>query len=508
MGHRDVLPGHTACPGLGLHGQLETVRTRVAARMAELRDGAEPPPTATALPVPTITATQPRPTVTPIAPSPSPSATPDSLPTAPSGADCRELLVDGGFESPGSEWILNRGYYTGWDVLSGSRSLFVGLRDADPDDAPTYASASQMVTLPERIAHAELRFGAKTAGFDSDRRLVRILDATGALIALAGVDLPASSPWTVHRHGLGDALEPHAGSSIRVYFGVINDGDGLRSYSRLDDVSLTVCEGSPRSPSSAPSATPSPSATITWAPTATPTSTAEAAPPSDRCSTLIDDPSAEVAAAGVGEALDYVGADGVGVGVGVGTGGEGLGERSEGSRASGVIESMPPGWRSSGDHPAVRVSLTDGGQAWRLGPDGSGETGFGYAAVAARAAPISGFESARLSFRASTEAWSEGGAFIVELRDPERGSRLRLHHGGAPGGGDPGVWEEREISLDPSVFAGGAEVFLAVLNRGLVDAAQTRVVVADVRLRACRPEASWSRWLPRLLRGIVRAPDG
>ena len=152
LGHRDVLPGHTACPGDGLASRLADVRTRVAARMAQIV--VRPTPSATPRPAASRTSTA---TTAPPTPPPLPDA-------------CVDRVTNGGFESDTDDWIRNRAYYSSWDVHAGRRAMFVGLRDSDPDSVQTYASASQVVHLPATPGRAQLSFVARTATISTGNR--------------------------------------------------------------------------------------------------------------------------------------------------------------------------------------------------------------------------------------------------------------------------------------------------------------------------------------------------
>ena len=59
------------------------------------------------------------------------------------------------------------------------------------------------------------------------------------------------------------------GQELRLYFVIVNDGDGRKSVLRVDEVSLTAC--GPLSGDSVASPTPTPAATATASPTPPPT---------------------------------------------------------------------------------------------------------------------------------------------------------------------------------------------------------------------------------------------
>lgn len=253
LGHRDVLPGHTVCPGQAAYDLLPEIRSRVAARMAELGGSETPTPTIS----PTATATLP--------------------------PGCDEGVVNGGFEedADGDEqpdgWTLHRAYGTA-QAHSGSRALFIGLLESDVD-ARVWASAQQEFVVPSDLTAATLSFWYETVarGDAGDRFLVRIFDAENNRVF--ALDLPANTgDWQSSGDlDLADALGGYGGQTLRLYFGVVNDGDGEgKAYMRLDDVSLTLCHGGATftpTPTGVTTGTPTVTLTPTTTPTATPTVT-------------------------------------------------------------------------------------------------------------------------------------------------------------------------------------------------------------------------------------------
>ncbi len=155
LGHRDVLPGHTECPGDVFYPTLDGLRQAVDARMRDVGASSTP------------TATRPAATATPTPPSPTPS----SLPPLPAG--CEDLVASGDFETDDVRWQRNRASYTAYDAHRGARAMFVGLRNDEADNGQTYASVQQSVRLPDRVGSAQLRFALRTWGHDGDRHLVR-----------------------------------------------------------------------------------------------------------------------------------------------------------------------------------------------------------------------------------------------------------------------------------------------------------------------------------------------
>lgn len=446
FGHRDAIS--TACPGQGLYDLLGGIRAAVARRMVELSG---PPPTAR----PTATRTSVPPTAT-RRPTPRPTAT-----TPPLGAGCVELIPDGGFESgnpAGAGWKLNRAMATGWDVYSGTGALFVGLRSTDPDAAPTYASAALRVRLPERVGSARLRFVARTVGQPEDLRLVRLMNDDGAVVALGSEALPANSEWRAYAFDVGAPLARLAGQAVRAYFGVYNDGDGQRSYLRLDDVSLVACaELGPTTPS-----TPSPT------PTAAPSPTAGSAP-SATAATPGYPPPRPTATPGPSPTPPPLPGP----------------NACDGPIDDGGFEGPELGsWRALGDFPALRVADPNhsGRGALQLGPADVGV--FGYAAAARGVAVPRDIVSGTLSLWLRVDRPIGDDAFVLEWRRLESGLRQVLLDGAALG--PAGSWHRHEIPLDRAHLGdgGSSELFVALLHRGAEGPGV--VQIDDVALSLCR----------------------
>jgi hypothetical protein len=260
LGHRDVLPGHTVCPGQAAWDLLPDIRARVDAGLAEHIGKETATPTAT------------------------PSPTPTLLP------GCSQGVVNGGFEEDNAGWTLNRAYYTA-QAHGGSQAMFIGLLDSEADQS-VFASAQQQIFIPPDMTSIDLSFWYKTVarGDPNDRFWMRILD--GGLASIFSEELPADTVgWKSVNKSLTSALSGHAGETVNLYFGVWNDGNanGQKAYLRLDDVSLVICRsGATLTPTPTPiaSGTPpvtleptvSPTPTVTPTPTATPTPTVTSTP--------------------------------------------------------------------------------------------------------------------------------------------------------------------------------------------------------------------------------------
>ncbi len=457
MGHRDALPGHTQCPGDGLYGRLSSIRVGVRARMAELGGGG-PPSTATAVPTAVPPSATPRPTGRPPTPQP---------------RGCVELVQGGDFEQDDPAWQRNRAYYTAWDVFSGGRAIFIGLRNEDPDEAQSYASAVQTLRLPETVESARLRFAARSRGQDSDIRLLRLLDARGAVIALGSERLPANSDWTRYEYDLTRALAERTGQELRLYFGVINDGDGQRSYLRVDEVSLVTCDGgqSGNSPTASPQPTRPP--TLTPGPTATPTEAPSTPPPA------YPGPTSTAATATPGLAPRPVPICGTIL--------------SEGFESEDLA-----GWTPGGDLPvrSVDAPVLAGRSALRLGWSEPEEDRFGYAAVRRALRLPRGSISATLSMGLAQPSRGDEDAVLIELRRPATGERqilLRPDAQPAPEGEGP-AWTRFRLPLPTSWLQGDFELMLALLDRGQAErpGSISSLMVDELAVEVCRlPGQAW-----------------
>jgi hypothetical protein len=224
-----------------------------------------PSPTNTSTPLPSPTpsptATQPpQPTNTPPPPPtatqpPAPTNTPPPAPATatPPGGSCRELVVNGGFESGTASWILGDNpvppRVTSDRPHSDHQSLLLGLRPPE-SDVYTYSSVRQPVYIPIDATSAFLSFwywpATEELGASATNRqqvLVYVGDFNdrdlGAVILNGNSN---SRSWTQLRLDLLELL-PLRGQMVHLYFNVVNYGvRGRRTWMFLDDVSLQVCD--------------------------------------------------------------------------------------------------------------------------------------------------------------------------------------------------------------------------------------------------------------------------
>lgn len=249
------------------------------------------------------------------------------IPTARAGqrntasAACVDLILNPSFERT-EAWVISDTYFwAGYSTTlahSGARSMRAGIPPGRPETRDSYSSFSQTVLLPQDVITATLRYWYYPLSQDvslaaapstealhrppqqgapadalvlaRDVQYVLILDASGRIISDPPLMWQRSNAgqWLAEEHN----LTRYAGQTIRVHFGVYNNGHSGTTVMYVDDVSLTVCSSAAATPSATatvaprsrslwlpliwrgaePSPTPEPTAT----PTATPTWPAQA----------------------------------------------------------------------------------------------------------------------------------------------------------------------------------------------------------------------------------------
>jgi len=210
-------------------------------------------PTKTATPTSTSTPTQ---TATPTATS---TSTRTPTPTSTQPASCNNVVVDGGFESQ-TDWdtpaTLYTAGYSNTRSHAGTWSMRVGIV-TPAENTYSYSSASQFVTVPGDAKSTTLTFWLYSYTTESpafyqplplfnnvpypavlanDSQYVQIYNAGGGLQETLLMQ-KSNSSWTKHSYD----LLYYKGQTIKLYFGVYNDGyDGVTGM-YVDDVDLTVC---------------------------------------------------------------------------------------------------------------------------------------------------------------------------------------------------------------------------------------------------------------------------
>ncbi len=188
---------------------------------------------------------------------------------APGEIPCVDIIENGGFEYngvweiPQTDWPAA---YTTKRSHTGDRSMRIGI--ANPaNNVFSYSSARQLVTISADADSAILRFwlytmvaGGGASGvdalpppppapgqpwasviLDSDAQYVLILDENDIIIDTLLWQRRDDREWILHEFDLMD----YAGETIKLHFGVFNNGSGDVTAMFLDDVSLEVCPEEP-----------------------------------------------------------------------------------------------------------------------------------------------------------------------------------------------------------------------------------------------------------------------
>jgi hypothetical protein len=174
--------------------------------------------------------------------------------------DCYDEIENGGFEDtaawerPVTEY---RAEYSTAQAHGGTRSMRVGIVDP-ADNVYSYSSARQFVTIPDDGSSATLRFWLYPLSGDAgtldpppdplpvavdmgplstDAQYVLILDENGDWIDTLLWQLSDDGEWTYHEYD----MSPWAGQTIKLHFGVYNDGAGGVTGMYVDDALLQIC---------------------------------------------------------------------------------------------------------------------------------------------------------------------------------------------------------------------------------------------------------------------------
>ncbi len=197
---------------------------------------------------------------------------------------CSELIINGGFEATDLHWGLAGSAlppsYSTARAHSGQRSLRLGIVDSANLEASNHLY--QDIALPDSAQHFTLSFHYWASHEDtpgSDMQLLNIYEATtGVRLAQPWARLSNEQTWQSEQID----LTHFRGRTLRIEFGVHNDGGGGRSALYLDEVSLLACEpdATPFVTPPATAAPPQPSGTPPPAATTQPVTT----PVPDGCS--------------------------------------------------------------------------------------------------------------------------------------------------------------------------------------------------------------------------------
>jgi PKD repeat protein len=178
--------------------------------------------------------------------------------------ECSEGITNGGFEDdsgwviPGTEYPAA---YTTVITRTGVRSMRAGIVKS-ADNIWSYSSFRQTVTIPSSAVGATVRFwlyrisgeppytptlaalpldvGIEEATLVGDLQYVVVLDEYNQEIRRLVSQRIDDQHWTSYEFDMGI----HAGKTVKVHFGVFNDGvDGVTAM-YVDDVSLQLCGSS------------------------------------------------------------------------------------------------------------------------------------------------------------------------------------------------------------------------------------------------------------------------
>ena len=177
---------------------------------------------------------------------------------------CGDVITNGGFEDD-SGWVIPETSYPATYTMAvtrtGNRSMRAGIVES-ADNVYSFSSFRQTVTIPADVVSATLRFwlyrvsgeppytptltalpldvGIEEATLVGDLQYVVVLDEYNQEIRRLVSQRIDDQRWTSYEFDMGI----HAGKTIKVHFGVFNDGvDGITAM-YVDDVSLELCDSS------------------------------------------------------------------------------------------------------------------------------------------------------------------------------------------------------------------------------------------------------------------------
>ncbi|MEE8392489.1 MAG: PKD domain-containing protein [Anaerolineae bacterium] len=172
-----------------------------------------------------------------------------------------EEIANGGFEDDSAWEFPVTPYpatYTVAITRTGSRAVRTGIVDP-ADNVESWSSVQQTVTIPAGVVSSTLRFwlypitgeppanlviparplasAIERVTLASDRQYVLVLDENDQWIRTLIWQRANDQQWTSHEFDMG----VHAGQTIKLQFGVYNDGIGGVTAMYVDDVSLELC---------------------------------------------------------------------------------------------------------------------------------------------------------------------------------------------------------------------------------------------------------------------------
>lgn len=216
---------------------------------------------------PTPTSTPPTPTITPIPPTPI--------------AGCVDnVIVNGSFEENGF-WVFGetsiRPGFVSSPVQQGLRAVRLGPEPPAPD-RHSFSSIRQPIFISPQATIAQLRWWSWSRSEEAP--LANVTDFVDRQeVILLNPDLSTYAVLRRVRQNTNAYVEqfidftPYIGKNLLLYFNVWNDGNGLRTWEFVDNVTMRVCFPEVTPTPTAPTATPSPTSTGTSTPTDTSTPT-------------------------------------------------------------------------------------------------------------------------------------------------------------------------------------------------------------------------------------------
>lgn len=273
-----------------------------------------PAETQTPSPTPSTTMAEP-PTITPTL-SPVPSATATGTMTitpTPSPTVCFDLIQNGGFEQTGGWQIGSSAYpaaYTMVRAHTGQRSMRLGIDSGN--NVYSWSTIAQQIVIPASASAVWLScwYYPQSTDTSSDFGYISIYHEylNVELQRLRNIR-ENTQEWTYYER----SLEAFKGMTVRVLFGVYNDGlDGVTAI-YLDDVAVHACGVSPTptaspttSPTLSPTPTPTHTATHTLSPTVTHTATPSPAFTAPPTVTLTPTPSPTVMPSPISSCRDLI----------------------------------------------------------------------------------------------------------------------------------------------------------------------------------------------------------
>jgi photosystem II stability/assembly factor-like uncharacterized protein len=182
---------------------------------------------------------------------------------------CSQLIINGSMEE-NLAWVMlptpATAAYSTAQAHTGERSIRIGIISGPNREA--YSSAYQQVTIPSHTITATLTFWLYPVSSDTlslpstdeilpgaaagqlptapanDAQYVLILDETGKTLRTLFWDRRNTQTWEQYTFDLSD----YVGQTIRILFGVYNNGTGNTTGMYLDDVSLQACQLLPDMP--------------------------------------------------------------------------------------------------------------------------------------------------------------------------------------------------------------------------------------------------------------------